>query len=285
MDSQKVEAAAAERPETMVSTRLGSLRVTSVGSGPPTVLWHSLFVDSMSWDRLIPLIADRRLLIIDGPSHGRSEPASRLFTLQECAGAASDVLDLFDVQGPVDWVGNAWGGHVGMVFAAAHPARFRSLITIGTPVNALGAAERLRLTALVALYRLIGPADPLVKMVCDALLGRGMASKDPEAYATVADALRYADRKGMYRAMRSAMLRRPDLTAKLPQLTMPTLLIAASDDPLWTPVAAAEAARLLPRGHSAAVSGGGHLPVLLSAPAVADLVTSFWQQAGLLTPG
>jgi pimeloyl-ACP methyl ester carboxylesterase len=41
----------------------------------------------------------------------------------------------------VDWVGNAWGGHVGILFAAVNPNRCRSLVTIGTPVHALPPAE------------------------------------------------------------------------------------------------------------------------------------------------
>ena len=37
---------------TMVPTRLGDLRVETCGSGPPAVLWHSLFVDSTTWERV-----------------------------------------------------------------------------------------------------------------------------------------------------------------------------------------------------------------------------------------
>ena len=39
---------------------------------------------------------------------------------------------------PVDWVGNAWGGHVGIVFAATWPDRCRTLVTFGTPIQAYG---------------------------------------------------------------------------------------------------------------------------------------------------
>jgi len=45
-----------------VATRLGPLRVQTVGSGPPAVLWHSLFVDSTTWNLLVaPLAAERGL--------------------------------------------------------------------------------------------------------------------------------------------------------------------------------------------------------------------------------
>ena len=34
-----------------VATRVGHLHVETAGSGPPAVLWHSLFVDSTTWSR------------------------------------------------------------------------------------------------------------------------------------------------------------------------------------------------------------------------------------------
>ena len=150
----------------MVPTRLGLLQVEMCGSGPPAVLWHSLFVDSTTWERVRePLSSVRRLILIDGPSHGGSPGPGRIFTLDECAGAAADVITHLGGEGPGDWVGNAWGGHVGLLLAAASPYRVRSLITIGTPVKALSSAERPKLTALVTLYRMTGPIRPLVKTV------------------------------------------------------------------------------------------------------------------------
>jgi hypothetical protein len=39
-------------PATTVPIRLGPLQVQTIGAGPPTVLWHSLFVDSTTWTRV-----------------------------------------------------------------------------------------------------------------------------------------------------------------------------------------------------------------------------------------
>lgn len=57
--------------------------------------------------------------------------------MEECATAAIAVLDALDVTEPADWVGNAWGGHVGLVAAADTPDRCRTVVTIGTPTQAL----------------------------------------------------------------------------------------------------------------------------------------------------
>src|SRR5450755_1192407 len=126
----------------LLPTRIGTLHVRVTGHGPVAVLWHSLFVDSRSWYRVEPALARQRtLVLIDGPSHGGSEAARRLFTLTDCADAAAEVLGQLAVTAPVDWVGSAWGGHVGMVFAARQPQRTRSLTALASPARALTSAE------------------------------------------------------------------------------------------------------------------------------------------------
>jgi pimeloyl-ACP methyl ester carboxylesterase len=251
--------------------------VETAGSGPPAVLWHSLFVDSTTWNRLrAPLAAERRLVLIDGPNHGGSPPVRRPFTLDDCAGAAVDVVDQLSIREPVDWLGNAWGGHVGIVFAAAHPDRCRSLVAIGAPVHALGDADRRRTWLLAALYRIAGPG-PVVNPLVDALLGPKAPAQDPEGTAIVAGAFRRAERRGMFDAIRWLSLRRPDLTPVLGRSGTPTLLTTGPDDPMWTTAAARAAAAQLRDGALVILPGSGHIgPLLQAAPAVVSLVTAFW---------
>lgn len=266
---------------TMVPTRLGDLRVEICGSGPPAVLWHSLFVDSTTWERVRePLSAVRRLVIIDGPSHGGSMAATRIFALEECPGAALDVLDHLGVTQPVDWVGNAWGGHVGILFAAAWPDRCRSLVTIGTPVHGLAPGERPKLKLLVELYRLTGPIRPLVTAVTDGLLGPHSAARSPENARLVGNAFRRGTRRGKYLAMH-LMLNRPDLTSALRTVSAPTLVVAGAEDSMWTTDQARAAAALPLRGTTRVVPGGGHVaPLLDGAPALTELLTTFWREGG-----
>lgn len=262
---------------TTIATRLGPLRVETAGSGPPAVLWHSLFVDSTTWHRVrAPLAAERQLVLIDGPNHGGSPPVRCPFTLDDCARAAADVLDHLGIGEPVDWLGNAWGGHVGIVFAAGHPERCRSLIAIGAPVHALGDADRRRIRLLAALYRIAGPG-PVVNLLVDALLGSKARAEDPEGAAIVVGAFCRAERRGMSDAIRWLSLRRPDLTPVLEQLGTPTLLTTGPDDPMWTTAAARAAAARLRNGALVILPGSGHIaPLLQAAPAVDTLVTAFW---------
>ena len=179
----------------IIATRVGALCVRGVGSGPPAVLWHSLFVDSTTWQRVEGRLgAERRLIVIDGPGHGWSGDAGRDYTLDDCAGAASDVLEQLGIPGPVDWLGNAWGGHVGALFAVSEPDRCRSLIAVCTPVHALEPAVRRQMRASIPVYRLLGPIRPFVRTLTHGGLLR--PHPNPEDAQVVADAFRRADRRG-----------------------------------------------------------------------------------------
>lgn len=262
--------------DSLKSTRLGTLRVRVTGTGPPSVLWHSLFVDSTTWERVREGLAQhRQLLMIDGPSHGGSEPITHRFTPDDCAGAAGDLLEQLGVGKPVDWIGNAWGGHVGLAFAASRPGDVRSLVTIGTPVRALNVAERRQIAVLLPIYRLIGPVLPVVRALGNALLG---ARCDPRDARLVADAFRRANRAGMANAVRSASLGRPDITDVLPNVVAPTLMVTGQDDTMWTPAEARDAAAQLPSGACVIVPGAGHVaPLLQSAAAMIELIEVFWR--------
>src|SRR4051794_5224430 len=156
---------------TFVSTDLGRLRVRCTGTGPPVVLFHSLFVDSRSWGSLVDTLAQgHTVYTIDAPSHGKSEAVERDFTFDELVAAAQQALDRLGLTEPVDWVGNALGGHIGIHLAAAEHPRLRTLTTIGTPVQAFTLGEKLtKGWPLVQMYRLMGPTGFLVKLLANSL--------------------------------------------------------------------------------------------------------------------
>lgn len=262
---------------TEVRTSLGRLHVQRSGSGPTVVLWHSLFLDSRTWGPLVEeLRPSRTVIMIDGPSHGRSEPVNRDFSYDECTRAAAEALDQLRIDDPVDWLGNAWGGHVGILLAATQPHRIRTLTTIGTPVP--GLSLRLRVTQgwpLVALYRLAGPTKFLCRELSHALFG-------PDATESDMDAFRAADRNGMYYATRSMMLGRPDLHAWLPDVVAPTLMLAAHDDKEgWPPHQAQAVCAAMSNARAGVVRGGGRVsPLLVDPKTIARTLADFWSEVG-----
>jgi pimeloyl-ACP methyl ester carboxylesterase len=264
----------------LVSTSLGPLHVGQAGSGPPAVLWHSLWVDSRSWGPLVTALAtQRRVVTIDGPGYGRSGPIHRDFTLDDCATAAVEVLDRLGISEPADWVGNAWGGHVGITLAASRPDRLRSLATIAAPLTPVGRRQRWTQTYPLALvYRLMGPNRFLTKALFDALLGPKAIAAQPDRAAEMMSAFRAADRESIRRTIRF-MHSWAALTDKLPTVTVPTLLITGDiADQNWRPADAQAAAATMPNARAVAVTGAGHVgPLLLDVDLIAETIGEFWK--------
>jgi pimeloyl-ACP methyl ester carboxylesterase len=266
-----------EQVTARITTTVGPLVVRSRGRGPVAVLWHSLFVDDRSWARVEDDLArERRLVIITGPGHGASGDPGRRYSLDDCAVAAAEVLNAVEAPGAVDWVGNAWGGHVGIVFAARWPERCRTLITLGTPVEAYTPPERRRTQLLLALYRAFGAAPFICAAVRDVLLSPRTRDRDPEAGDLVIDSLRRADRRRMANAIISISIQREDLTPRLRGLQCPALLITGSDHPGWTPAQNKRASGLAPRGSSAVVPDAAYLVPLEDPASTVQLVRGFW---------
>ena len=265
-----------------VSTDLPRLHVRRTGTGPPVVLWHSLFVDSRSWGPLVDVLArDRTVYTIDGPSHGKSEAVHRDFTFEECVAAADQALDRLGLTEPVDWVGNAWGGHIGIRLATAERCRLRTLTTIGTPVQAFTLGEKLtKGWPLVQSFRLVGPIGFLKKQLSDSLLGSEAVAAQPDHAATVMASFAEADRNGMVHAMRSMMMHRAGIEDLLPRIAVPTLVMSVRDDAMgWRPDEARETCAAIPDCRVEAVAGGGHVaPLLVDRDRIAALLNDFWNK-------
>jgi len=264
----------------LVPTSLGRLNVRQVGSGPPALLWHSLWVDSRSWGPLADSLgAHRRLVILDGPGYGRSDSIHRDFTLDECAHAAGEVIDHLGITEPIDWVGNAWGGHVGITFAADQPHRLRSLVTISAPLMPVGARQRWTQTyPLAALYRLTGPNRFITKALLEALLGSDAIKAHPDRAADIIRAFTEADRGSIRRTVRFMNRWRP-LTDTVSRVKVPTLFLTGDlGDQHWHPADAKAAAATMPNARAVSITGSGHVsPLLVDVDLITRTVTDFWR--------
>lgn len=258
--------------EGTVATRLGDLHVRRSGAGSPIVLWHSLYVDGRSMLPVAEALAkDHAVVVPDGWGHGRTPRVGRPWTIDDCADAALDLLDALEMP-VVDWVGNAWGGHIGMALARRAPGRVRSLVAMCAPLQPVTGKERVRARLLVALYGWFGPIETVFRPLQAALV----LPRNEEAAAYVREVFLAQDRAGMVEAMRYAMLGRGSAEGPIP---VPTLLVTTGENALSTPeVVRAQAA--VAGAQVAVLSGCRHLPPIETPEPVVALV-----RAWLANPG
>lgn len=205
-----------------VPTRLGRLHVRLTGEGSPTILWPSMFVDSHTWDRLVELLPQgRRYVLVGPPGLGLSEPLASHSDIEGAADAAVDLLRLIGADGPVDWVGNAFGGHVGFALGS-RPGMLRSLVAISSPTQAVAPALRARIRLLLPILRTLGPVGPVQSAILSTLLTDASAAREPIRRIGL-DSLARPTRRSMAMAVQSFILNRVDVTAGLANLDVPSL--------------------------------------------------------------
>ncbi len=263
-----------------VPTHLGRLAVREIPGGPAAtgtaVLWHSMFTDSRSWSRVAPALAQhRRLLVVDGPGYGRSPELTRRSSIDESAQVAVEILDRL-ADGPVDWVGNAWGGHTGLHLAATAPERVRSLVVSSAPVQPIGEDERRQIALLVRLVRVVG----MVRPVRDAVAAVQLADPRGPLRPLLDSGLRTPSKRSLATTVESFVVGRTDLSWALPLVAAPTLVVATDSREDFGPEEAERIARVLPHGRSAVVHGSGVLAPLEQPTATAELITGFWRSLG-----
>ena len=98
-------------------------------------------------------------------------------------------------------------------------------MTLGIPVQAYRAWERVETLLLLLLDRLLGPVRFIQNGVVDTMLSPRTRAEDPAAVRMVRDCLVHADRAKLGNAVVSIWLRRPDLSRFLSRVSAPTLFL------------------------------------------------------------
>jgi pimeloyl-ACP methyl ester carboxylesterase len=257
-------------------TSLGRVRARVTGDGPTAVLWHGMFVDGRSWDPVIPrLRRHRRLVVLDAPGYGASDELGRLSTIEECAEVAVQIIDQLPGTGPVDWLGTAWGGHVGMAVAALFPGALRSLVAISSPVEPIDPVFRMKLIIATGALARLGPIAHLRHAVHDSQLTKAN-QRDAEMTGIIDGAIAGVAPAALARTVTSFIINRTDATHRLPRIHVPALLVAGDDRGEWSPEIMAEAAGRIPNATTAVVNGARTLVQVEQPEATANAVEAFW---------
>lgn len=110
---------------------LRQLAIDDLGAGEPLVLVHGIATDRSIWDLTAGALARRRRVItLDVPGFGESEPAGEEFDLRQVADRIVAGLAAGGVGGPFDLVGHSLGGGIAIMLAATHQDLVRRLVLV-----------------------------------------------------------------------------------------------------------------------------------------------------------
>jgi 2-hydroxy-6-oxonona-2,4-dienedioate hydrolase len=275
------------------------VRAFSCGTGEPVILLHGVSLGAVAWAPLLDLLPNRRLIVVDLPGHGLSDPVSyRRGRVREHARQLID--DLFDAleleRAPV--VGHSLGAMFALWHAATGADRIAALVAVGDPAVALPGV-RVRMPLSMLTVRGVGLAvlrSPSPVPVYRRVLAQGLgAAEVAGAPASMLDALRLSARRPENaRTVASLMhaidrFRRPRAESvltvdELAATRAPAMFVWGEKDPYLSPEAARPSIERMPAA-TLRVVPGGHGPWLVDAGRVAELIELHLSGvAGVLEP-
>lgn len=241
------------------------------GEGPPLVLAHGAAEDGRIWaPQLADLSDEFTVLAWDEPGTGGSSDLPHDFALADIADVLAAVLDTLGL-GPAHLAGLSWGGTVLLELYRRHPEHVATLIMIDTYAGWKGSLPADEVRARVAGARkMLSVRDEEVDPTFPGLF----ASDPPPHVVLLLAAIAASVRPDTLRTELTIMAQ-ADLSALLPQIAVPTLLIWGRDDARSPLSVAHRFHEAIPDSTLVVIDDAGHLSHLEQPEQVNNAIRQF----------
>lgn len=238
---------------------------------PVLVLLHAIATHSGLWlPQLGPWSSRWRVVRIDLPGHGGSEPPVGAPTLAGYAAQVRDVLDELVVERAA-FVGLSLGGMVAQAFALAFPQRVGALVLAHTSARTEPAVRELWQRRLEH-FESFG-LDAQVSPTLDRWFTRAFAAASPLTLAWIAGQIGATSPAGYEAAIHA--IQQLDHHSRLGEIAVPTLVIAGDADTAVSPAAAGALAAEIPGAELVVLPDAAHLGNVQQPVIFAETVGSF----------
>jgi 3-oxoadipate enol-lactonase len=243
-----------------------------IGRGAPVVFLHAFPLDRTMWaPQTSALASEWRCITIDTRGFGESTPVGP-FGVDRYA---DDVLAVLDAAGAerATIVGLSMGGYVALALWRRAPERVGALVLADTRAGADAPDTRERRRELMALALEQGVAAVVDRQLVG-LLGKTTRDRHGEIESAVRTIGTRATAEGITGAL-EALLARPDSTATLGTISVPTLVIVGDEDVLTPPKEARTMHGAIPRSRLEVITQAGHLSNIEHPAAFNVLLSEF----------
>ncbi|SMX42433.1 alpha/beta fold hydrolase [Octadecabacter ascidiaceicola] len=240
------------------------------GAGEPVVLLHGVGMQSAAWGPQIDALqSDYRVLAVDLPGHGDSDPLPPTSALPAYVEWLDDVVSTFDL-GPINLAGHSMGALIAAGYAVSFPEMTRRVALLNG-VYRRDAAAHAAVVARAAeiCHGKIDIETPLTRwfgtsatdVTARAKGSEWLNAVDPEAYGTAYSAFASGDRT---------------YADKLSQIACPFLALTGDGDRNSTPEMSQAMAAQAQDGRAVVIEEGHRHMVNLTAPAQVNAQLIAW---------
>jgi 3-oxoadipate enol-lactonase len=220
-----------------------------------------------------PLAALGRVIVLDGPGHGKSEVPPP-FSLEDNADAMLDAFGELAIDRAV-MVGLSWGGMVGMRLSLQHPQRVQALALLDTSAEAEERARLIKYRLMVSFTRRFGfPKGFADQQIVPLYFTENTYATQPELVERFVRTVNGFPRDGLARAA-LAVVKRRDILPRLGAIRAPTLVLCGREDRATEPVHSEHIARSIAGAKLVMIEGAGHISALEQPKAVNEALVPF----------
>ena len=239
---------------------------------PPLILINGLGGSLTSWAPLLDHLHDRDVLMIDTPGAGRSQTPTLPMRIATLADVIAETSRLFSIE-HADVLGFSYGGTVAQELSRRHPDFVRRMVLVAT-IHGLGAKpvplRNQRLLLSTKRYRDRETAERQMPR-----LAGGRTARDPDLMAALAATRENhpPSPRGYYYQQFAAAGWSSWFWLK--HLTVPTLVLHGTADPVVPMVNAKLLAWRIPGAQLKLVDGAGHLLLFDEPEKAAPVIERF----------
>lgn len=227
-----------------------------VGHGLPVVLLHAFPLNRTMWEpQIAALFGECRCIVPDLRGFGES-PRGGPYSMDRHADDVAALLDVLQVERAVVG-GLSMGGYVALAMWRRHRDRVRALMLADTRAGADTAEGRQKRDDLIAVARKEGSSGVAERQITG-LVGKSTREKQPELVDRVRSIMDGESEEGIIGAL-EAMKGRPDSTALLGEIDVPTLVVVGDEDTVTPPKEARAMHEAIRGSRLEIIPGAGHL--------------------------
>jgi YbgC/YbaW family acyl-CoA thioester hydrolase len=226
------------------------------GDGMAILFIHGFPLDRTVWRHAMAPLTGRRRIAPDLRGLGLSDAPASGYSIEQYADDMVTLLDLLNVETCVA-CGLSMGGYVAFDMVRRYRERVAGLILVNSRAEGDGQAAREARDEMIRMVEEEG-TSALADLLVPKLLAPESQAAMPPVVERVRTMIESAPPAGVVGALR-AMKERPDCTALLERIDLPTLVIAGREDQLIPVDYARSMAGMIPGAQFTLIPGAGHL--------------------------